>query len=78
MYGVGGKLLNKIKSMYVNSLAYMRVGRGCVDQIFTIKQIGDKAREKKGRVCVGFMNLEKAYDRVNKEALWRVMWVVNC
>ena len=37
----------------------------CVDQIFTLKQIGEKAREKKRRVYVGFIDLEKAYDRVN-------------
>ena len=46
-----------------------REGRGCVDQIFTLKQIGEKAREKKRSVYVGFMDLEKAYDRVNREAL---------
>ena len=45
-----------------------RAGRGCVDQIFTLKQIGEKAREKKRRVYVGFMDLEKAYDMVNGEA----------
>ena len=44
-------------------------GRGCLDQIFTLKQIGEKAREKKCRVYVVFMNLEKAYARVNREAL---------
>ena len=43
---------------------------GCVDQIFTLKQIGEKAREKKCSVYVGFIDLEKAYDRVNREALW--------
>ena len=36
-----------------------RAGRGCVDQIFTLKQIGEKAREKKRSVYVGFMDLEK-------------------
>ena len=46
-----------------------RAGRVCVDQIFTIKQIGEKARKKKRRVYVGFMDLEKAYDRVNRESL---------
>ena len=28
-----------------------RAGRGLVDQIFTLKQIGEKAREKKGSTC---------------------------
>ena len=48
-------------------------GRGCVDQIFTLKQIDEKAQEKKRRVYVDFMDLEKAHDTVNKEALWRVL-----
>ena len=42
-----------------------RAGRVCVDQIITLKQIGEKTREKK---C---MDLGKAYDRVNREALWQ-------
>ena len=50
-----------------------RAGRGCVDQIFTQKQISEKAQEKKCKVYVGFMDLEKAYDRVNREALWQVL-----
>ena len=29
-----------------------RAGKGCVDQIFTLKQIGEKAREKKCKVYV--------------------------
>ena len=41
-----------------------REGRGRVDQIFTLKQIDEKAQEKKP-VHVGFIDLEKVYDRVN-------------
>ena len=37
---------------------------------FTLKQIGEKAGKKKFNVC--FMDLKKAYDRVNREALWHV------
>ena len=51
--------------------------RGCVDQIFTLKQIGEKAREKKRRVYVSFIDLEKAYDRVNREALWQVLRIYD-
>ena len=43
----------------------LRMGNGCVDQIFTLKQVGEKALERKCRVYVGFIDLKKAYDRVN-------------
>ena len=36
-----------------------RAGRGCVDQIFTLKQIGDKTREKKRRVYVSFIDWKR-------------------
>ena len=32
-----------------------------------------KQERKKCRVYVGFIDLEKAYDRVNREALWQVL-----
>ena len=38
-----------------------------------LKQIDEKAQEKKCKVYVGFMDLENAYDRVNREALWQVL-----
>ena len=37
----------------------------CVDEIFTLKQIGKKAREKRKKIkilYVDFMDLEKMYD----------------
>ena len=51
----------------------LRAGRGCVDQIFTVMQIGEKTREKKRRMYVGFIDLEKAYDKINRKALWEVL-----
>ena len=62
-----------VEGLIDNEQGEFRAGRGCADQIFTLKQIGEKAQEKKCRVCVGFMDLEKAYDRVNREPLWQVL-----
>ena len=45
----------------------------CVSQIFTLKQKGEKARDKKCGVYMGFIDLEKVYDRVNREDLWQVL-----
>ena len=47
-----------------------REGRGCVDQIFTLNQIG----EKECGVYVGFIDFKKTYARVNREALWLNYW----
>ena len=54
-----------------------RAGRGCVDLIFTQKQIGENAWEKKYRVYVGFIDLERAYNRVNRKALWQVLRIYD-
>ena len=40
-----------------------RAGKRCVDQIFSLKRIDEKAQYKKYRMCVGFIDLEMAYDR---------------
>ena len=64
-----GRVRNVTKGLIGDEQGDFRAWRGCVGQIFTVKQIGEKARQKKCRVCVGFMYLEKAYDRVNREAL---------
>src|SRR5678815_3305278 len=50
-----------------------RSSRGCVDQIFTLKQMIEKMREKKNKLYLGFMDFQQAYDRVNKDALWKVL-----
>ena len=50
-----------------------RQGRGCTDQIFAVRQVCEKYMGKKKDVYMAFMDLEKAYDRVDREALWQVM-----
>ena len=51
-----------------------REGRGCVDQVFAIKQVCEKYLGKRNKeVHMAFMDLEKAYDRVDRNALWKVL-----
>ena len=40
-----------------------------MDQIFTLKQIIGKMREEKNKLYLGIMDLQQAYDRINREAL---------
>ena len=46
-----------------------------MDQIFSFKALSEKVVEKKRDMYVCFMDLEKAYDRVNRESLFRVLSV---
>ena len=50
-----------------------RSGRGCVDQVFALKNVCEKYLDKQRDLYVAFMDLEKAYDRVDREALWKVL-----
>ncbi len=50
-----------------------RKGRGCVNQIFAMKRLVEGYLGKDKKLYAAFMDLEKAYDRVNREAFWNVL-----
>ena len=48
-------------------------GRGCVDMIFTARQVFEKSREHDDPLLALFIDLCKAYaDLVSRESLWKV------
>ncbi len=52
-----------------------RKGRGCVDQIFAVKILVEKYLEKDKKLFAAFIDLEKAYDRVDRKGLWDTLRV---
>ncbi len=50
-----------------------RRGRGCMDQIFALRQVCKKYLAKGKEVFWAFMDLEKARDRIDREGLWIVL-----
>lgn len=50
-----------------------RKGRSCADNTFVIKQIIEKHRESNKETHMAFIDLEKAFDRVDRHVLWNIM-----
>ena len=50
-----------------------RRGGGCTDQIYIVRQICEKYLGKGEDVYFAFLDLEKAYDRVDTDAVWNVL-----
>merc|ERR1712002_761243 len=47
--------------------------RGCVDQVFVMKQMSEKFCGKNMSLYVTYMDLDKAYERIDRDAMWRVL-----
>ena len=70
-------LYNRLKSSIDKALSEQqcgfRPGRGCVDQIFSIRRIMEMAGEFHMPLHVYFVDLKKAYDSVDRAALWKIL-----
>ena len=48
-------------------------GHGYIDQGFSIRVLAQKAREFNTPLYLDFVDLQKAYNSVNHDTLWRVL-----
>ena len=55
-----------------------RPGRSTVDMIFTVRQVQEKCIEQNLDLYSVFIDLTKAFDTVNREALWSVLARYGC
>jgi hypothetical protein len=50
-----------------------RKGRSCIDNVFALNQIIEKRREFNLKMHIAFIDLEKAFDRINRSKLWEIL-----
>ena len=70
-------LLNRIELVLYGVLreeqAGIRKGRGCSDQIFVVRHLMQHANEMKACLSMCFVDFEKAFDSVSREAMVKVL-----
>ena len=50
-----------------------RKRRSCTDQLFTVRMLSEKIIAKNKSMIMVCVDLEKAYDNVNREMMWKVL-----
>ena len=55
-----------------------RNNRGTSDMVFTLRQIQEKCREQQLGLYITFVDLTKAFDTVNRPALWDLLKRLGC
>ena len=75
----GRVLINRVRKRTEPAIGeeqcLFRMWRGCIDQIFVVRQLCEKFPAKRWEVYFAFMDLEKAYNRMDRRALWQVVSV---
>ncbi len=67
------RLMEVTEGMVSEDQGGFRKGRGSVNQIFGMKRLVEGYLGKDKKLYATFMDLEKAYDRVDREAPWNVL-----
>jgi len=55
-----------------------RRGRGTMDMIITARQLQEQCREQQCDLCIVFVDLTKAFNSVNTDALWMILKKIGC
>ena len=73
----GRVLINRIRDKEENVIAEVQSGfrkdRGFTDQIFIVRQMCEKYLGKGKDMYFAFLDLEKVYDRVDRDAMWNIL-----
>ena len=84
LLSVVGKLFGRVLIKKVRALTEyvigeehcrFRQGRGCTGQVFAVRQVCEKYLANWKDVFWAFMDLEKAYDTIDRHGMWQMLRV---
>ena len=66
-------MAERVEHLLRESQCGFRKGHGCIDQIFTLCVLVEKAGEFNTPLYLDFVDLRKAYDSINQDTRWMVL-----
>ncbi|KAK3760073.1 hypothetical protein RRG08_064743 [Elysia crispata] len=86
LLSIPSKVLAKIVINHISSAvdgklreeqAGFRQGRGCIDQIFTLRNIIEQCIEWQRELYINFVDFEKAFDSIHRNSLWKILRYIS-
>ena len=75
---ISNRLSQHAETILPETQCGFRRGRGTVDAIFVVRQVQEKSLEQYRPLYMCFVDLEKAFDRIPRDALWIVLEKAGC
>ena len=63
----------KLDKKFREEQAGFRKGRGCIDQIFTLRNIIETCAEWNTPIHINFIDFQKAFDSIHRTTLWKIL-----
>ena len=67
------RISNAVDNKLRKEQAGFRKHRGCIDQIFALRNIIEQCIEWQRQLYVNFVDFEKAFDSIHRESLWKIL-----
>ena len=67
------RLKNEVDNILSDHQARFRQGRGCIDQIATLRIIVEQSLEFDSSLYINFVDYEKAFDSLDRDTLWKLL-----
>ena len=67
------RITQAVDDLLRNEQSGFRKGRGCTDNIFTLRNILEQCTEWNRELYVNFIDYEKAFDSIHRDSLWQIL-----
>ena len=67
------RITQAVDDLLRNEQSGFRKGRGCTENIFTLRNILEQCTEWNRELYVNFIDYEKAFDSIHRDSLWQIL-----